>query len=120
MAMSDKNNKLAPSDAEVEHWLFDALRLAGELPPSSFEEIALLEAELEANPVALPESLRNADAIFERVDERTRAKVIPFPELVSTRENLARAARARGRISKTAESRMEEDRRREEENDGER
>lgn len=120
MAMSGKNKKQSPSDAEIERWLFDALRLAGEIPPASYEEIAQLEAEVEANPVALPESLRNANAMFERSGRQYRANVIPFPALQATRENLARAARARGSISKTAESRMAEDRRREEEGNGER
>jgi hypothetical protein len=59
--MINPDNSL--SDAEIERLLFDAMRLTGEIPPSSIEEIARLEVELEEYDVSIPWSF---DMIVER------------------------------------------------------
>jgi len=111
MPRPEKNDKNAPSDAQVERWLYHALRLGGELLPASIEDVSKLEAEIEANPVALPESLRDASAVYEQIHTRTRPpSTIPLPVQNNVAEGLARAAREGGEISSEVQAKMREDR----------
>jgi hypothetical protein len=98
------------SDAEVERLLTNALRLTGEFPPSSLEEIAQLEAELTAHPIPLPEALKDTDAIYQRASQPPRAVVVPFTASDAAKEQLARAAREGREVSETAAERMKRDR----------
>jgi len=111
MPRPEENDRNTPSDAQTERWVYDALRLEGRLLPASNEEIAELEAEIAADPVALPESLQDAAAVYERIHKRTRPpSAIPSPVQNDAVEGLARAAREGGEITPEVQAQMREDR----------
>ena len=95
----------------LEDQVHRAMKALGWLVPETDDEVAQAEAELEANPVPLPDKLLKVFPPFENVP--------PSPEPQSagrsqreTEQHLARAAREGGDISAEVEERMKRDRER--------
>ncbi len=107
----DQEARESLTDAQVECLLYDALRLSGELLPTTEEEIAQLEGHYDSS-VSLPDSLKDARPIFRRQLSPASPQPTTCPVTVdgAIRENLARAAREGGQISPEVEERMRLDR----------
>jgi hypothetical protein len=100
-----------------------ALEALGWLLPQSEAQVAAAEDELRAQPVTLPEALRDPQATWERPTAQTGQSEATFrlPESSQTDATLARAARQGGAIPPETEAAMRRDREaaeRESERDG--
>lgn len=98
----DDGDKIPPA-------LISLLRLAGLGLPKTKAEVAAAEKWLAENPVKLPASLTDPEAVF----RRPAAAVLRFPDQAqptSAAEHLARAARDGEEIPPDVEQRMREDR----------
>lgn len=94
-------------DVEIERLVHGAMRRMNEIPSVDVREVAKIEAELAADPQPLPESLKDANAIFDEAlspKPRTIAPCLPIQS--DAAEQLARAAREGGEISPSVEEKM--------------
>lgn len=108
--MNKPNDKPNPP-----HDLHAALREAmldlGWIPPTTEQEFAELEAQLEAAPPELPPELTAIKDPTEapRFSQEAVPTIIPFPQ-TEVQQNLARAACRGGQISPDIQARMRQDR----------
>lgn len=108
MSRHKKGSPIVP-EATVQGLLPAALARAGLALPTTPEQVAREESELEREPIAIPHRLRDPFAIFNPRPIRSEASS-PQPPSVEVLEELRQAARFGGEISPDVRSRMEDDR----------
>lgn len=114
MAESQKRqgkSRGATNAEELEAEVFDAIRALGWAIPENEEEVKRAEAELAQEPVDVPDALRNADAVWNRVGHQEAGRQpSAFACNRVVLENLARAAREGGALTPEVEAQMRRDR----------
>jgi hypothetical protein len=92
--------------------VYEAGLLLGWIVPISEADVLRAERDLAANPVALPEQLRNSRGVIEQEGRRVpQARILAFSsENPQVGAALARAAREAGRLTPEVEERMRCDR----------
>lgn len=105
------------SEQEIRELLPDALRLLDLDIPTTPEEVARAEAELEQEDICLPDSLKDPFAALERRPRKrdSRKDQLPSEEVL---EELRKVARFGSEIPDEVRSRMQEDRARAESESG--
>jgi hypothetical protein len=111
MSKNKENKTHEPSIQDLEQVTYDAMRHCGLVPPLSIDEITAIESELEN--IELPFGPSDPRALLERLStgsDREESTILLIP-IVDTEDvnNLARAARQGGELSKEVEQRMAED-----------
>ena len=105
----NKKGTPAISEASVQDLLPTALARAGLALPTTPEQVAQAEQELEREPLATPHRLRDPYAIFNPRPSRSEEASQQLPS-VEVLEELRQAARFGSEISPDVRSRMEDDR----------
>lgn len=109
---ANENEPDGRDHAAPERDLHDAMRALGWVVPECDADVARAEDALSADPVALPEALQDARAVFEGRSDPSRAAPARLP-LSGSRyidATLARAAREGGTITPEVEQTMRRDR----------
>ncbi len=108
--MAAKEKQITES-VSIEPLVEVAMRAKGWLLPTTEAAVAQLEAELLANPIDVPESLRSAGRVFEEISRpRARRAVRSAETSTATTANLALAARDGGQIPAEVRDMMNRDR----------
>jgi hypothetical protein len=108
--MPDDRRPSDLSHEQIDALAFAALQKEGVLLPSTENEIASLEKELEVDPVALPPALQDPLALLERNASARSGQIVPGPwktDCTETKAGLARAAREGSAISSEVEAEMQ-------------
>lgn len=108
--MNRPNDKANPPD-DLHEALREAMLDLGWIPPTTEQEFADFQAELEASPPELPPELSAIKDPTEapRFSPEAAPSIIPFPQ-TEVQQNLARAACRGGQISPEIQARMRQDR----------
>ena len=107
--MKPDNRKPADDSDSLTPELASLLRMAGLGLPKTEAEVAAAEKWLAENPMRLPASLLDPEAVFRRASAGTK-RFGTKRQTAATTENLARAAREGAEIPPDVEKRMREDR----------
>ena len=99
-------------DAALTAEVYHALNSDGQLIPQSDPDVIAAEQRLAAGPVELPTALQGPAAVFERTAPDSDTNVIAFPAKTDVDATLRRAAREGGHLTPEVEQRMQDDRRR--------
>jgi hypothetical protein len=103
----------------TQEMLRKALILAGDIPPVTEDDVALVEKNLRVS-TDLPENLRDPHTLLEKAKQReANGQKVRLPNAVDfVMQDLARAARNGGEITTDIEERMREARKRALDEDG--
>ena len=101
----------AQTEAELA-LIHEASRFLGWVVPTSEKEVLIAERDLDANPVILPERLRDPKDLFDQPGRSApqTGMLAHFPDNPQVGATLARAAREAGRLTPEVEERMQRDR----------
>ena len=108
--MAAKENPMDES-TRIENAIETAMRMKGWLLPTTDEAIAQLEAEVSANPVDLPDSLKSPEAVFERIQQPRvyRQRQNSAEQNAASKSLCALAAREGGEIADEVRIQMQQD-----------
>lgn len=97
-------------EARFERLLYEACRTGGLMFAATESDVVREEQRQAAEPIDLPDELRDPDKAWQRAQQSTTAtKLVPKVD-EEVKENLARAARGGNPIPKEMEERMHRDR----------
>ncbi len=99
-------------DTALAAQVHQALAADGQLIPQTEADVAAAEQRLAAEPVELPAALQDPMAVRQRAAPTGETNVIAFPTKTDVDAALRRAAREGGHLTPDVEQRMQEDRRR--------
>ncbi len=118
--MPNNEDDIIKSSKMLENDLYDAMRNVGSIIPQTIEDVAKAEKELESEQIDLPKTITNPDKLFDKtVCGRRFSGFVDNNYNAEMEENLAQAARERGKISEEVLEKMKKDRKKAENNSDE-